>query len=213
MTPKKSKPKSKAQKERDRIAKDSAASTARRQRAIDLHAEGWKAARIAQELNVDPATVARWLRDAGVPARPKAVSKAKTEAEMEESVFNDFLEDTTTATIADAKIAARDDEQQALLEVAENQSSPADKYQAYVAATGIRMLRDNMMNVRGPRTVRELSELDQLIRRSLGLNPKGGSGGGSALTIDISILNNHKADLGSGAIRVGPVIDLDNDED
>jgi hypothetical protein len=85
------------------------------------------------------------------------------------------------------------------LEVAENQSSPADKYQAYVAASAIKMLRDNLINVRGPRTIRELSELDQLIRRNLGLNPKGGSGGAGSLTIDVSILNNSRATNGGSA--------------
>jgi len=57
--------------------------------------------------------------------------------------------------------------------------------------------------VRGPRTIRELSELDQLIRRNLGLNPKGG-GNSSPLHIDISILNNTKASHGA----LGPVVDV-----
>jgi hypothetical protein len=58
-----------------------------------------------------------------------------------------------------------------------------------------------MKNLRGPRTVRELSELDQLIRRNLGLNSKNG-GGSSKMQIDISILNNTEADRGNGAVRI-----------
>jgi len=58
------------------------------------------------------------------------------------------------------------------------------------------------MNVRGPRTVRELSELDQLIRRNLGLNPKGGSSSGGGLSIDISILNNAKTANGGSSVVV-----------
>jgi hypothetical protein len=44
-----------------------------------------------------------------------------------------------------------------------------------------------------------LSELDQLIRRNLGLNSKSG-GGASNMRIDISILNNSKTDRGNGTI-------------
>jgi hypothetical protein len=54
--------------------------------------------------------------------------------------------------------------------------------------------------LKGPKTVRELSELDQLIRRNLGLNSKSG-GGQSKMHIDISILNNSKADRGNGTVN------------
>jgi hypothetical protein len=66
-------------------------------------------------------------------------------------------------------------------------------------------MRDGVKNLRPPKTVRELSELDQFIRRNLGLNGKTGSGG--KMQIDISILNNTKADRGDGAVK--PIIDLD----
>ena len=66
-------------------------------------------------------------------------------------------------------------------------------------------MRDSVKNLRPAKTVRELSELDQFIRRNLGLNAK--SGGSSKMQIDISILNNTKADRGGGAVK--PVIDLD----
>jgi len=97
--------------------------------------------------------------------------------------------------------AAREEEDLNLLEVAENQSTPADKYQAYVAASAMKILRDNLLNIRGPRTIREMSELDQLIRRNLGLNAKSG-GGSSSLTIDISVLNNSKAANGGSQVVV-----------
>jgi len=98
-----------------------------------------------------------------------------------------------------------------MMEIAERQTTPADKYQHYIAAAGIKLLRDSVTNLRGPKTVRELSELDQLIRRNLGLNAKGG--GASTMQIDISILNNTKADRGGGAIRPKKVIDIDPDND
>ena len=87
-----------------------------------------------------------------------------------------------------------------MLDITENQSTPADKYQHYVAAASIKLLRDSIKNLKGPKNVRELSELDQLIRRNLGLNAKTGGGGSSQMRIDISILNNKKADRGNGAI-------------
>ena len=101
-----------------------------------------------------------------------------------------------------------------MLEIAEAQTTPADKYQSYVAAAGIKLLRDSMKNLRGPRTVKELSELDQLIRRNLGLNARTG-GGSSKMQIDISILNDAKADRGNGAVKVTPkkIIEVEAFED
>ena len=61
--------------------------------------------------------------------------------------------------------------------------------------------RDSVKNLRGPKTVRELSELDQLIRRNLGLNAKN-AGGAGKVQIDISILHNTKADRGNGSIKI-----------
>jgi len=163
----------------------------RMQRAVDLYQSGVIKIRIAEQLGVTDDTISRWLKDVPKPSTP-----------VSNDPFEQNLERSVEAAVADSRLAARDEEQQALLEVAENQSSPADKYQAYVAASAIKMLRDNLMNVRGPRTVRELSELDQLIRRNLGLNPKGGSGNAGTLTIDLSILNNAKAANGGANVIV-----------
>ena len=75
-------------------------------------------------------------------------------------------------------------------------------------------LRDSIKNLRGPRTVKELSELDQLIRRNLGLNAKT-AGGSGKLQIDISILNNAKADRGDGSVKVNKnnIIDVEPNDD
>jgi hypothetical protein len=115
-----------------------------------------------------------------------------------------------------AKLDARLEEDKNLMEVAQSQSSPADKYQSYIAAASIKLLRDSIKSLRGPRTVKELSELDQLIRRNLGLNAKS-AGGSGKLQIDISILNNAKADRGNGAVKIEKVdedkiIDVDPNE-
>lgn len=186
--------------ERDGIAKRRQERMQKQARAVELFEQGIKKIRIAEQLGVTYKTLCLWLKDVPKPSAEKV-------AEMEP--FNKKLHEATDEVVEGSLLAARDEEQQALLEVAENQSSPADKYQAYVAASAIKMLRDNLMNVRGPRTVRELSELDQLIRRNLGLNPKGGSGSGGGLTIDISILNNPKAALGGSAV----VVDVEEADD
>jgi transposase len=181
-----------------RIARRDAA-LARRKRAIELYESGMLVARICDELCTTRQTIERWIKDAGIVLRrnKKHVREAELANEEERDVFTEQLEETAESLRpADELVAARTDEERALLEVAQNQASPADQYQAYIAANGIKLLRDNLMNVRGPRTIRELNELDQLIRRSLGLDPKGGGKGkGGSLTIDINVLNNTKADL------------------
>ena len=168
-----------------------------KQRCFDLYAAGWKQVRIAEEMGISVHRVCRWLQKAN-----KVLNKGAEDNEPKLEPFEKNLEDVTSSVVTDSRLNARDEEQQTLLEVAENQASPSDKYQAYVAASAIKMLRDNLMNVRGPRTVRELSELDQLIRRNLGLNPKGGSGSSGGLSIDISILNNAKAANGGSSVVV-----------
>lgn len=102
------------------------------------------------------------------------------------------------------------EEDQRLAKVAEAQNTPSDKYQSYIAAAGIKMLRDSMRQIRGPRSIRELSQLDEMIRRNLGLGAKGGGGSGK-ISIDVSILNNEKADKGKGSVQaVGKkIIDAD----
>ena len=191
------KAKSNAQKLREKADAKRRSDAEIKQRCFDLYDSGWKQVRIAEEIGVSVHCICRWLKQAN-----RTVSKKSDDVEPVSEPFAKNLEEVTASVVTDSRIAARDEEQQTLLEVAENQSSPSDKYQAYVAASAIKMLRDNMMNVRGPRTVRELSELDQLIRRNLGLNPKGGSGGSGGLSIDISILNNAKAANGGSSVVV-----------
>lgn len=158
---------------------------ARFERVKKLNAEGWQKQRIAEDVGISYDTVCRYI-EMDKPIVPEV----------------ELFQNNLQKAITDPRIDARHEEQEALIEIAESQSSPSDKYQAYVAASAIKMLRDNLMNVRGPRTVRELSELDQLIRRNLGLNPKGGSSNGGGLSIDISILNNAKAANGGARVVV-----------
>ena len=182
------------------------------ERALEMYAKDYKIKTIAKELNVHTGTIRRWFKKAGIPAkkngftRPKQKPVADVYTDQLAVDLNDNLEDYAEDAIRLAKHDARIAEDSALMDIAEAQSTPADKYQHYIAAAGIKLLRDSMKNLKGPRTVRELSELDQLIRRNLGLNSKSG-GGQSKMHIDISILNNSKADRGDGAVsKMKPTI-------
>jgi len=182
------------------------------QRALDLYNQDYKLASICKELDIHAATLRRWLRAAGVEAKtnPHAVNPKKEDPDPLQTAVDKNLEDATEESIKLAKHDARLDEDKTLLEIAESQSTPAEKYQAYTAATGIKLLRDSVKNIRGPRTVKEFAELDQLIRRNLGIGGK--SGGSGKMQIDISILNNTKADRGKGALHTKKVIDVEPED-
>ena len=189
----------------------------RLQRALEMYNQDFKLVRIAEELGIHTSTLRRWLRKEGIePKNDSYGNNPKKEEEDDtpdpdplKTALEEDLEGKTDEAISVAKHEARLAEDKSLMEIAEAQSSPAEKYQSYIAAAGIKLLRDSMKNLRGPKSVRELSELDQLIRRNMGLNAKSGGGAGK-MQIDISILNNARADKGRGAIRVKPnkIIDV-----
>ena len=176
------------------------------ERAVELYNLDWKTSSIAKELGVHAGTVRRWFKKRGIPARKNGLVMAEKTEEPKTSPdklaedIEQNLENMTDEAVLRAKHDARIEEDQTMMEIAESQSSPADEYQHYVAAAGIKLLRDSMNNLKGPKNVRELSELDQLIRRNLGLNSKTGGGASSKMQIDISILNNKKADRGGGTV-------------
>ncbi len=180
-----------------------------------MNAEGMTNAAIGRRLGVHQGTVRRWFRKLGLPPK-KAGFKLPDKGADKDKLKEDLevhLEEMTQEAATEAKLTASREEDKILAEIAESQNSPADKYQHYVAAAGIKLLRDGMRSIKGPKTVREMSELDQLIRRNLGLNAKTG-GGGSRMQIDISILNNSKADKGEGSLdkmKGKTIIDVDSD--
>lgn len=193
------------------------------QRALDLVKQGLTTSAIARDIGVHPATVRRWLRSNGVApfTHPNLFQKGKQgasepvlEKDALQQEIDSTLESVTVSAISDARLAASLEEDKVLAEIADAQSSPADKYQHYVAAAAIKLLRDGIRGLKPPKTVRELSELDQLIRRNLGLNAKTG-GGSSKLSIDISILNNGAADKGNGTVKSmkNQIIDVEEEND
>ena len=181
------------------------------QEAFDLVQKGWSNTAVAEHFGVHYNTVRKWFRQASCPPRPrglvkntpkdelKRIHKKESEGAEDETVY-DILEPMSDAAIRDLKKQAAEDEDISLAEIAESQSTVADKYQHYIAAAGIKLLRDSLKTIKGPRTVKELSDLDQLIRRNMGLNEKG-AGGSGKMQIDISILNNSMADKGKGSLK------------
>ena len=185
------------------------------QEALRLNAEGMTNAAIGRRLGVHQGTVRRWFKKLGLPPKKAGFKLPNKEADKDtlKEDLEVHLSEMTREAATEAKLAASKEVDRILAEIAESQNSPADKYQHYVAAAGIKLLRDSMINIKGPKTVREMSELDQLIRRNLGLNAKTG-GGASRMQIDISILNNSKADKGEGSLdkmKGKTVIDVDSD--
>jgi len=196
--------------------------------ALRLSKEGYSNSAIGQHIGVHRNTVRNWLRKHGVAPKMNGDTadgrvldnlihntkikeehqKPDADTDQLKEDIEEHFNDTISSAIVEERFRASKQEDLDLNEIAEAQSSPADKYQHYIAAAGIKLLRDSMKTLRGPRTIREMSELDQLIRRNLGLNAKTG-GGNSKMQIDISILNNSKADKGGGAIRQKKTIDGD----
>lgn len=187
------------------------------QEALAMHASGMTNAAISRHLGVHAGTVRRWFRKLGLPPKKAGFNLPDT-VDDQDKLKQDLevhLEDMTQQAATEARLTASKEEDKILAEIAESQNNPADKYQHYIAAAGIKLMRDSMQNIKGPKTVRELSELDQLVRRNLGLNAKTG-GGQSRMQIDISILNNSKADKGNGSLdklKDKTIIDVEpNDE-
>jgi transposase-like protein len=188
------------------------------QRALQLYKQDYKLTNIADELGISTSTLRRWLRKAGFGPKTDSYgsnpdTKKEQSADPIQETLDDDLNKKTKEAINIAKREARSEEEKDILEISEAQTSPAEKYQTYVAAAGMRLLRDSMKNLRPPRTIRELDQLDQMIRRNLGLNEKKGGGVGK-MQIDISILNNARADKGKGAIKTNQddIIDVEPEE-
>tara|TARA_R100001244_G_scaffold132276_2_gene107856 strand:- start:28 stop:600 length:573 start_codon:yes stop_codon:yes gene_type:complete len=185
-----------------------------------MYDQNYKLVTIAKELDIHTSTLRRWFRKEGLAPKHDAhgINPERERApEVSTDPLQDKLDENLEAMTDDAVHLAKHDarlaEDKSMMELAEAQTSPADKYQSYISAAGIKLLRDSMQNLRGPKSVRELSELDQMIRRNLGLNARTGGGTGK-VQIDISILNDAKADRGKGAVNINPkIIDAEPIED
>ena len=134
-----------------------------KKRALEMHEKNYKMNVIARELGVHSGTVRRWFKAMGLPPRKGGnvphvpVVSDDPPADPLGAAIDGELENMTDEAILCAQHDARNEEDQSMMEIAERQSTPADKYQHYIAAAGIKLLRDSVKNLRGPKTVRELS--------------------------------------------------------
>lgn len=165
------------------------------ERALELYEKDYTLVSISKELDIHTSTLRRWLRESGVKAKADSedIPKNKTDLDPRKQ---ELSKEERKLDEHNARLT----EEYLLKQVAEGQASPAEIYQAYMAATALQLIRDGKKNFKAPRTPRELDTLDQIARRNLGLNAKSGGGSGK-VQIDISILNNTKADRGKGAIE------------
>jgi len=180
---------------------------------------GWTNAAIGRDVGVSRDTIRRWLKDMGIApkgceerfvvTRKKSAEKEKAGEEVDQlkEDIEENLENQINSATSDAKLLASLEEDKQMMEIAEAQSTASDKYQGYMAAAAIKLIRDGMRGMQGPKNVRDLDVLDKIARRSLGLNEKGGGSG--KMSIDISILNNTDADRGNGAIKKSKTIDAE----
>ncbi len=179
-----------------------------RQRAIDLHNQDIPQPRIMQELQISKSTLRRWLRELGVPPKESRYHTNTKLGEPKVDPVEEVLATNLTGVLSDSirleKTNERQAEDLAILEHAAAQTSPAEKYQSYIAAGAVKLMRDSLKLVKPAKNIRELDQLDQIIRRSFGLDARSGGGRGK-ISIDVSILTNSKAALNGGAVGVGGV--------
>jgi transposase-like protein len=186
-------------------------------KALQLYEECGDKSKVSREMGVPRSTLRRWLKNAGVtdPLKIDATVldtnpdesesdkqlkflEAAHEAEQDEQATadKDLIESLSGQEKRDiirvAQILSRDEEMEVIENVSEGEVTVQNQYQSYTANLGMRILRDSKSRIRGPKTIKEFSELDNVIRRNLGLssNGKGGTGSaGSALHVDVKILN------------------------
>ena len=116
------------------------------QKALELNSQGMTNAAIGRHLGVHQNTVRRWFRKLGLPPKKAGFNLPNVTPDKDElkEKLEVNLSDMTQQAATEARLAASEKEDQILAEIAESQNSPADKYQHYVAAAGIKLLRDSM---------------------------------------------------------------------
>jgi hypothetical protein len=169
-----------------------------KEKAVQLNNAGWKHSEIAKELRVDPGTIRRWFRELGVPPKKTRMDPNVMIGVPDPDPIGTAITGQLVGTAKElgvvAELEAKELEHAEIQTMANTALTPTDQYQAYVAAQGMRLIRDGIAQVKPPRTIAELDQLDKIVRRSMGLEGKngggGGGGGGGSLRIDLTILNN-----------------------
>lgn len=169
---------------------------AQRVLARHLYNEGKTNKEIGETVGVHEGTIRKWFREEGLPSG--VARKLHVKALRNERMLAESPPPTPPAEVTPpSEIVEFNPEQQV---------SPADRYQQFVAGEGMRIMQEALPTLQKPRNVKELGELDQIIRRNLGLNAKSAGGAGGRLSIDISILSGKKPNPNK------TIIDVEADE-
>lgn len=180
-----------------------------REKALQLNNAGWQHSQIAKELGKDPGTIRRWFREAGLPPKKNRMEPNTPIGEVDPDPIGTAIAGELVGSAKElgdvARLVAKDEEHTAIQTMANTALTPVDQYQAYVAAQGMRLIRDGIAQVKPPRTIAELDQMDRIVRRSMGLDGKsaGGGGGGGSLHIDLTILNNPVASPHGANVKAG----------
>lgn len=156
--------------------------TAVKKKALKLWRDGHKTISIAKAVGVSTQTVTRWAREA------KAVRRGKPEELVSDTDF--ILPIETDESIPLVKIQESEKRDHALATAIQTAATPADQYNAFVAAKGTEILQAALNSgAIIPKNVSDVQRLDSMIRESLGLAGKRGSGGiGGRISIDLKVL-------------------------
>ena len=170
-------------------------------RAIKYSQAGWTTLAIANELGCHPSTIRRWLAPLGMTKAPGQRRKEDyvplldlTEPVYENEDLPGTLYDTIKITKHDARLA----EDNRITDTTDAHTDPKEAYKSFMVNMGMKKMRDGLMNMPPPRTIKEAEVLDQIIRRNADMDPKRGGGGGTI--IDISILNDPHTAMTAGSV-------------
>jgi hypothetical protein len=170
-------------------------------RAIKYSQAGWATLAIANELGCHPSTVRRWLSPLGMTkARgQRRLADYLPVVGLDEPVYeNEDIPGTFDDTIKITKHDARLAEDNRITDTTDAHTDPKEAYKSFMVNMGMKKMRDGLMNMPPPRTIKEAEVLDQIIRRNADMDPKRGGGGGTI--IDISILNDPHTAMTAGSV-------------
>lgn len=163
-----------------------------RKRALVLYAQGHSTPEIGKAIGVNPSTVRRWCRAAGVgygsalsdapaPKNPDEILNPVAEKDETSELLDGLMEQSPAQRLMNAdQIVA------AIGEALEKPGNAAARYQAVMSALGLNILKTTAMMPPAVKTMRDLATLNEIIRSNLGLNNR--SGGGGSLAINLNVL-------------------------
>jgi hypothetical protein len=174
--------------------------TAVKKKALKLWRDGHKTASISRAVGVSVATITRWAREA------KAVRRGSVEELVDDTDF--VLPIEKDESIPLVRIQESEKRDAVLATAVQTAATPADQYNAFVAAKGTEILQQALNSgVLVPKTYSDIQKLDAMIRDSLGLNNKKGGGIGGRISIDLKVL---QAQPAKGTIEA-EVVDPEED--